>query len=141
MPVAHRDRPGLDLEPDRRGRRRGEMAVGADARRGVVPVAPVDEVVAALGAGKREVAHLVLRVARALQHLDGDAMLAHRAHALDRRHQSAADPRVQRRPGLDGELVAGDVRGAGSDHALERAPPAGVAETRNRIDQVAVDGR
>ena len=113
--------------------------MGADPGRRVVAVAPVHEVVPGLLTGKREVADLVLRVAGALEELDGDAVLAHRAGTVDRRHQSAADARVQWRAGLDRELVAGDVRGTGLRDPLERAPPAGVAETGHGVDQVAVD--
>ncbi len=94
---------------------------------------------AALLAGEGEVAHLVLGVAGALQHLDGDAVLAHRAGALDRPDQAASHAGVQRRPGLDGELVARDVRWPRRDHTLEGAPPADIPEAGHGVDEVAVD--
>src|SRR5580704_3723973 len=139
VPVPDRDCTRFDVEADRRSRRRREVTVCPDTRGRVVPVVPVDEVVAALLPAEGEVADLVLGVAGALQHLDGDAVLAHRASALDRSDQPPSHAGVQRRPGLNGQFVARDMGWPRRDHTLEGAPPADVPEARHGVDEVAVD--
>ena len=114
-------------------------APGPDA--GVVAIAPVGQVVPALGAGPRQVADLVCGEPVPRARRCGLRIKGGRGVLVRQRDPPPPVHRLERRPGLDGELIQREVVGAESERAVELCPPGRQVLAGPGVDQVERDAR
>ena len=121
----------------------GQPAVRAWADAGIVAIAPVDEVVPALGAGAGVVGDLVGRRGRRRRRSPGSrGTCRRRASGVGQAAQPAARGKVaEAGAGLDRELVEREVVDGQRERAAELGSPVGEGLALAGVDQVEADPR
>ena len=105
-------------------------AVRAGADPGIIAVAPVSEVVAALGAGAGVVGDFVGGQAGGGGALLGQFEQARRGVGVERLEVALGDHRGEARAGLDRQLVEREMLGAERQRAVERRPTSALRRRR-----------
>src|SRR5688572_6202705 len=112
---------------------------GTDA--GIIAVAPVGEVVAALLAAQRMVADFVGGQAGGRGALGRQLIERGSLVGIERLELACGSERSEARPGFDGQLVERQMTGSERERAIERRAPRGLGVAGQSVDQVEADAQ